>query len=67
MKKLLGILGTITIAGSGMTGIVGNASTPAKNEINYQQTNNLENLNRVKRDNLKIINSNSDEVNTEIY
>ncbi len=32
MKKLLGILGTITIAGSGMAGLVGNA--PAKKEIN---------------------------------
>ncbi|WP_342224291.1 hypothetical protein [Spiroplasma endosymbiont of Asaphidion curtum] len=37
MKKLLGLLGTITIAGSGMLGIVGNAPAPAKNEINYQK------------------------------
>ncbi|WP_215826175.1 hypothetical protein [Spiroplasma endosymbiont of 'Nebria riversi'] len=49
MKKLLGFLGTITIAGSGMSGILGNAPTPAKNEVNYLQTNNLENLNRSKR------------------
>ncbi|WP_338981876.1 hypothetical protein [Spiroplasma endosymbiont of Eupeodes luniger] len=47
MKKLLSILGTITIAGSGMAGLVGNA--PAKNEINYSQTNNLETLKRKKR------------------
>ncbi|WP_342263896.1 hypothetical protein [Spiroplasma endosymbiont of Clivina fossor] len=33
MKKLLGFLGTITIAGSGMTGIVGNVPAPTKNEI----------------------------------
>ncbi|WP_342262432.1 MULTISPECIES: hypothetical protein [unclassified Spiroplasma] len=51
MKKLLGILGTITIAGSGMAGLVGNASAPAKNEINYQKADNLENLNRNKREN----------------
>ncbi|WP_338981793.1 ribosome-inactivating family protein [Spiroplasma endosymbiont of Eupeodes luniger] len=52
MKKLLGILGTITIAGSGISGIVGNAPTSAKNEINSLQTssNNLEKLNRNKRD-----------------
>ncbi|WP_338981747.1 hypothetical protein [Spiroplasma endosymbiont of Eupeodes luniger] len=47
MKKLLGILGTITIAGSGIAGLVGNA--PAKNNIVYQQTNNLETLKRNKR------------------
>ncbi|WP_338982487.1 hypothetical protein [Spiroplasma endosymbiont of Eupeodes luniger] len=41
MKKLLGILGTITIAGSGMAGLVGNAPATAKNEINHLQTNNL--------------------------
>ncbi|WP_339024106.1 ETX/MTX2 family pore-forming toxin [Spiroplasma endosymbiont of Agriotes lineatus] len=51
MKKLLGILRTITIAGGGMSGIVGNASASEKNEINYLQTSNLENLNRNKRDN----------------
>ncbi|WP_342262316.1 MULTISPECIES: ETX/MTX2 family pore-forming toxin [unclassified Spiroplasma] len=49
MKKLLGILGTITIAGNGMSGIVGNAPISVKSEINYLQTNNLENLNRIKR------------------
>jgi predicted sulfurtransferase len=50
MKKLLGILGTITIAGSGTAGIVANA--PEKNNINYQQTsnNNLEKLNRKIRE-----------------
>ncbi|WP_342262336.1 MULTISPECIES: hypothetical protein [unclassified Spiroplasma] len=35
MKKLLGILGTITIAGSGMTGIVGNA--PRKIEQSFMK------------------------------
>ncbi|WP_342189518.1 hypothetical protein [Spiroplasma endosymbiont of Dilophus febrilis] len=50
MKKLLGILGTITIAGSGMVGLVGNAPSPTKNEINSLQKNNLESLNRNKRD-----------------
>ncbi|WP_338967089.1 hypothetical protein [Spiroplasma endosymbiont of Lonchoptera lutea] len=49
MKKLLGILGTITIAGSGMVGLVGNAPSPTKNNISYQQTNNLKTLNRNKR------------------
>ncbi|WP_342189683.1 ribosome-inactivating family protein [Spiroplasma endosymbiont of Dilophus febrilis] len=49
MKKLLGLIGTITIAGSGMMGIVGNAPTSAKNEINYSQLNNLEKLNRIKK------------------
>lgn len=51
MKKLLATLGTITIAGSGISGIVGNAPTSAKNNINYQQTNNLETLKRNKRNN----------------
>lgn len=51
MKKLLGILGTIIIAGSGMVGLVGNATAPAKNEVNSLQTNNLENLIRIKRSN----------------
>ncbi|WP_338968033.1 ribosome-inactivating family protein [Spiroplasma endosymbiont of Lonchoptera lutea] len=51
MKKLLSILGTITIAGSGTAGLVGNAPTPIKNEINYTQINNLENLKRNKRQN----------------
>ncbi|WP_375315719.1 hypothetical protein [Spiroplasma endosymbiont of Tipula paludosa] len=39
MKKLLGFLGTITIAGSGMSGIVGNAPAPnaTKDEINYSR------------------------------
>ncbi|WP_342223904.1 hypothetical protein [Spiroplasma endosymbiont of Asaphidion curtum] len=50
MKKLLGFLGTITIAGSGMAGLVGNAPAPAKREINYQQKNNSENLIRNKRE-----------------
>ncbi|WP_339025058.1 hypothetical protein [Spiroplasma endosymbiont of Agriotes lineatus] len=49
MKKLLGILGTITITGGGMPVIVGNVPTSAKNEVNYQQKNNLESLNRIKR------------------
>ncbi|WP_338968379.1 hypothetical protein [Spiroplasma endosymbiont of Lonchoptera lutea] len=49
MKKLIGLIGTITIAGSGMAGLVGNAPAIAKNNINYQQTNNLENLSRNKR------------------
>lgn len=51
MKKLLSILGTITIAGSGTAGLVGNAPHSAKNEINSLETNNLENLNREKRQN----------------
>jgi hypothetical protein len=49
MKKLLGILGTITIAGSGMAGLVGNA--PAK----IKENNNLQNLIRVKRGNENIL------------
>jgi hypothetical protein len=50
MKKLLGLLGTITIAGNGISGIVGNApASEIKSKINYSQTNNLENLNRVQR------------------
>ncbi|WP_338981772.1 hypothetical protein [Spiroplasma endosymbiont of Eupeodes luniger] len=49
MKKILGILGTITISGSGMAGLLGNAPASAKNEINSLQTNNLENLKRNKR------------------
>jgi hypothetical protein len=49
MKKLLEFLGTITIVGSGMVGLVGNAPTPVKNAINYSQTSNLETLNRAKR------------------
>ncbi|WP_342277577.1 ETX/MTX2 family pore-forming toxin [Spiroplasma endosymbiont of Nephrotoma flavescens] len=49
MKKLLGILGTITIASSGMAGIVGNAPTSEKSEINYLKINNSEKLNRSKR------------------
>ncbi len=56
MKKLLGILGTITIAGSGISGIVGNAPAPAKNKINYLQTDNLEKLNRVKRNQYNFVN-----------
>ncbi len=64
MKKLLGFLGAITIAGSGMAGLVGNApaSSATKNKINYLQTssNNLENLNinkiePQKRSNTKIV------------
>ncbi|WP_338981908.1 hypothetical protein [Spiroplasma endosymbiont of Eupeodes luniger] len=47
MKQLLSILGTITIAGSGMAGLLGNA--PAKNNIIYQQTSNLKKFSRVKR------------------
>ncbi|WP_375315221.1 hypothetical protein [Spiroplasma endosymbiont of Tipula paludosa] len=34
MKKILGILGTITIAGSGMVGLVGNAPAPTKEKHN---------------------------------
>ncbi|WP_342223565.1 hypothetical protein [Spiroplasma endosymbiont of Asaphidion curtum] len=49
MKKLLSILGTITIVGSGMTGLVGNSPAPTKKEINYLQTNNLKRLSRNKR------------------
>ncbi|WP_215826727.1 hypothetical protein [Spiroplasma endosymbiont of 'Nebria riversi'] len=37
MKKILGILGTTTITGSGMTGLVGNVPVLTKNEINYLQ------------------------------
>ncbi|WP_342263384.1 hypothetical protein [Spiroplasma endosymbiont of Clivina fossor] len=59
MKKLLEILGTITIAGSGILTLVANSPTSAKeqqiklesSEVNYSQTNNLENLNRNKRQN----------------
>ncbi|WP_338968608.1 hypothetical protein [Spiroplasma endosymbiont of Lonchoptera lutea] len=50
MKKLLGILGTITIAGSGMSGIVGNPPAPTEIKINSLQTNNLETLKRNKRE-----------------
>ncbi len=32
MKKILGFLGTITIAGSGMAGLVGNAPAPKYNK-----------------------------------
>lgn len=46
MKKLLSILSTITIAGSGISGIVGNA--PAS--IKVKENNNLKNLKRIKRD-----------------
>ncbi|WP_256444885.1 hypothetical protein [Spiroplasma endosymbiont of 'Nebria riversi'] len=42
MKKLLELLGTITIAGNGISGIVGNApASEIKSKINYSQTNNL--------------------------
>lgn len=51
MKKLLGILGTITIAGSGMAGLFGNAPVSTKSEINYLQTNDSKKLNRKKRNN----------------
>ncbi|WP_338968403.1 hypothetical protein [Spiroplasma endosymbiont of Lonchoptera lutea] len=50
MKKLLAILGTITISGNAIACLVGNAPAPTKNEINSLQTNNLETLNRNKRD-----------------
>ncbi|WP_342262498.1 MULTISPECIES: hypothetical protein [unclassified Spiroplasma] len=46
MKKLLSLLSTITMAGSGMSGIVGNAPTSAKSEISYLKTNNLKNLDK---------------------
>ncbi|WP_338967013.1 hypothetical protein [Spiroplasma endosymbiont of Lonchoptera lutea] len=49
MKKSLSILGTITIAGSGIAGLVGNAPATAKTEINSLQKSNLENLSRSKR------------------
>ncbi|WP_215825517.1 hypothetical protein [Spiroplasma endosymbiont of 'Nebria riversi'] len=41
MKKLLGILGTIIISGSGMTGIVANSPIPAKqkNQIKTGEEN----------------------------
>lgn len=52
MKKLLSVLGTITIAGSGTAGLLGNA--PAKNAINYQQTNHLETLKRNKRSTINL-------------
>ncbi|WP_256444880.1 hypothetical protein [Spiroplasma endosymbiont of 'Nebria riversi'] len=38
MKKLLSLLSTITMAGSGMLGIVGNAPTSEKSEISYLKT-----------------------------
>ncbi|WP_375315162.1 hypothetical protein [Spiroplasma endosymbiont of Tipula paludosa] len=44
MKKFLGILGTITIAGGGMSGII--ANKPFSSQI---ENNNLENLKRDKR------------------
>ncbi|WP_342263088.1 hypothetical protein [Spiroplasma endosymbiont of Dromius quadrimaculatus] len=46
MKKLLSLLSTITMAGSGMSGIVGNALTSTKSEISYLKTNNLKNLDK---------------------
>ncbi|WP_342263058.1 hypothetical protein [Spiroplasma endosymbiont of Dromius quadrimaculatus] len=46
MKKLLSLLSTITMAGSGMSGIVGNAPTSTKSEISYLKTNNLKNLDK---------------------
>lgn len=49
MKKLLATLGTITIAGTGISGVVGNAPVSMKVEINSLQKNNLEKLNRNKR------------------
>ncbi|WP_338981393.1 hypothetical protein [Spiroplasma endosymbiont of Eupeodes luniger] len=63
MKKLLAILGTITIAGSGMAGLVGNVPAPTNNNINYKQINNLESLNRVKR--ARAANYSPDEYNRE--
>ncbi|WP_342277761.1 hypothetical protein [Spiroplasma endosymbiont of Nephrotoma flavescens] len=47
MKKIIGILGTISIAGSGMAGIVGNMPAPGK----IKENNNLQKLIRVKRAN----------------
>ncbi len=35
MKKLLGILGTITIAGSGMSGIVGKCTRSNENQNQF--------------------------------
>ncbi|WP_215825855.1 hypothetical protein [Spiroplasma endosymbiont of 'Nebria riversi'] len=46
MKKLLSLLSIITMAGSGMLGIVGNAPTSEKSEISYLKTNNLKNLDK---------------------
>ncbi|WP_375315273.1 hypothetical protein [Spiroplasma endosymbiont of Tipula paludosa] len=68
MKKLLAMLTTITSLSSITPIILANASAEIpenkiiNKEINYQQTNNSENLNRVKKENNSNIN-----VNTEIY
>ncbi|WP_338981934.1 hypothetical protein [Spiroplasma endosymbiont of Eupeodes luniger] len=67
MKKILGILWTITIAGSGMAGLVGNAPAPAKNNINYQQINNLENLIRNKRNSADIELLNWEKISDNIF
>ncbi|WP_342189519.1 hypothetical protein [Spiroplasma endosymbiont of Dilophus febrilis] len=48
MKKFLGILGTITIAGNGISGIVGNKPAKIK-ENNNLQTSNSKVLSRSKR------------------
>ncbi|WP_342277693.1 ETX/MTX2 family pore-forming toxin [Spiroplasma endosymbiont of Nephrotoma flavescens] len=66
MKKLLEILGTVTIVGSGISGIVANKPHLAQeqktklvsSEIHYLQTNNLESLIRNKRENNNEININ---------
>ncbi|WP_342263787.1 hypothetical protein [Spiroplasma endosymbiont of Clivina fossor] len=58
MKKLLGILGTITIAGSGMPNIMGN--TPRKIEQSFMK--------REKRaTNPYLVESNNDIINTYDY
>jgi len=55
MKKLLGLLGTIMITGNAIPSVI--AVSPYEkqqklnNKFNYQQTNNLQNLIRNKRQN----------------
>jgi len=59
MKKLLSLLSVLTISGTALPTTI--AASPYEKEgtiisdINYQQTNNLENLSRIKRNN-KLIN-----------
>ncbi|WP_342223569.1 hypothetical protein [Spiroplasma endosymbiont of Asaphidion curtum] len=58
MKKLLGLLSTITIASSGAAGIVANSPMPIKkgktiqnnDKLNFSETINLGNLTRNKRE-----------------
>jgi len=71
MKKLLSLLSVLTINGTTMP-IVIVASPYQKQEIiknsetNYQQINNLKNLNRNKRESNKQINWSNDYVNTNV-